>query len=144
MTQIWVFLKHYSELKRREEMAQSLGNKEFWKEYFVSTMLGDKKNRDSFYAHIVIKETVEKFHRDRLQASKDEFTFQATRTLNKYVEHRRLIQELDEKIFNSAETNPCEVFDYIVKPRSVIKTHFERKLKEFTVGHLHSAKDYFR
>ena len=64
-------------------------------------------------------------------------------TLNTLVERRRLIQELDEKLFSSEVENPNETYEYIVTPLRVIERHFEVKLKEYTAFHLQEAKHSF-
>lgn len=85
---------------------------------------------------MVIKEIVENLKGDLLQESKDDFKFKAMQTLNTFVERRRLIQELDEKLFIKEEANFNDMYQYIVRPLRVIENNFDRKLKDYTAAHL--------
>ncbi len=132
MVVTWVYLYEFSELKRREQKYQSLGSREFWREYFLSTLVGDGKDKDTFYARMLTKELIDKLRNEHFQETKDEFSFKATQILNSIVERRRLIQELDEKLFNK-KANENDMYNYIVRPLKVIESHFERKLRDYTL-----------
>lgn len=64
-------------------------------------------------------------------------------TLNTFVERRRLIEELDEKLFNKEEAKTNDMYQYIVRPLRVIENNFERKFRDYTAASLQAAKDTF-
>ena len=52
---------------------QSLGSKQFWQEYFLSTLLHREGNQESVYVQMLVKEVVTKIRAEILEESKDKF-----------------------------------------------------------------------